>query len=951
MGELVRLLKEQECWIVERILGYARENGYTKYSSTLPEAWRMSVAGLIRAVEAGVQDGDGANLELLADTDWTRDQLSQFAVQEARSHRRRGITIGMFLGLFVYYRQSFQDAISTFMPSGETRDLRERQLVRVFDRMCAAFCSEWASLDGQEVISEMTSAMREMTNEKNRYLTFFESLSSPAICFGSDGVIVSLNCAAVQLLSSSCRKDVCHGGATYCDDASAVCGRSVKDVFPWLRELVVEAQTGVSRTLQYDICQTGEFQDRYFRAVVNRQRDVSDKFIGFSLILHDQTEARRRQEQLRIAKEEVDRTFNAISDLIFLVDEGNIILRGNRALMERLGLAQDELVGRSCLELLGIHLCDFAAISEARSGIPLSFEAISGKFLVNFDILRDQMGRPCGRVVVARDVTALEQIRETLLMVEGKYKHIFDNAPYGIFQVSSRGFLSINPALARTLGFDTPEQMCAYYTDVPHQLYASQEERAAVLNEALAHGSIRDRDIRLKRKDDSVFWARINGRIIFDDEGCLNYFEGFMHDVTELRTFMDRLSKSEKLFRSLAETMHQGLVQLDTTGRAVYCNDHFCDLVKHSREEILGENLERFVHPDDQLQYRYFLRQADQAASSELADIRWLTSDSHVFSIVTPVTLEGDDMNPGGYWLLVLDVTNRKLIESHMLHNQKLEAIGLLAAGIAHEINTPAQYMLNYTSFIKEAVENLGAAFVRHGEFFERWASLEEVAADIAEVCARDAELQVKFYFNELPAAISETLDGLDRISEIVGSVKQFVHPGHAYQMDVDLNRLVVDTVKLCRNEWKYVSEMLTDLDPGLPTVPCHSQEIGQVLLNLVVNAAHAIAEAREMEEAREGRIHVRTRKRGNFAEIRVTDNGCGIPPHIQDHVFEPFFTTKPIGTGTGQGLFIVYTIVVKNHGGRIRFETKAGQGTSFIFSLPLADAGAQAAPGLSDIF
>lgn len=949
MDELVNLLKDKESWIVDRILGYASEYGYTKYSSTLPEAWRMSITGLTHAVAEGLLGAGNANLELLADTDWTHDPLSRFAVLEARRHRQRGITLGMFLGLFTYYRQSFQDAVNTFMPPGEDRGLVERKVVRVFDRMCAAFCSEWAGLDGQEVVSEMAVVMREMTNEKNRYLTFFESLSSPAICFGSDGVIHNLNCAAVQLLSSTSGEERCHG-AMYCDAAIAVCGRPVGEIFPWLEGVVAVAQAGTERTVEADVHQAGEFHDRYFRAVLNWQPDVSGKTVGFSLILHDQTEARRRQEQIRSSKEEVDRTFNAISDLIFLVDSKYNILRGNSALADRLCVSQDDLVGQSCIDLLGIHSCDFTTIDESRSGFPLSFGAISGKYLVNCDILRDQDGRPCGKVFVARDVTILEQIRETLLTIEDKYKNIFDNAPYGIFQVCSGGFLSINPALARTFGFDTPDQMRAFFTDIPRQLYASLEEREAVLREVSMQGCIQDRDIRLKRKDGSVFWGKVNGRIIYDDQGDIDYCEGFIHDVTELRSFMDKLSSNEKLFRRLAETMHQGLVQIDATGRATYCNDHFCDLVRHEREEILGEELVRFVHPDDRVGYWGFVGKTDRDVSPVQPDVRWLTADAHVFSIVTPVSLEYDEAGSGGFWLLVMDVTERKLIESQILHNQKLEAIGLLAAGIAHEINTPTQYVLNYTSFIKEAIENLGAAFASHWDFFERCSALEVVSADIAEVRARDAELQIGFYFEELPAAITETLDGLDKISAIVGSVKQFVHPGHAHQVDVDLNRLVADTVNLCRNEWKYVSELVTDLDPGLPLVPCLSQEIGQVLLNLVVNAAHAISEVHEKDAAREGRIRISTRKRGDWAEIRVADNGSGIPPHVQDHIFEPFFTTKPVGTGTGQGLFIVHSIVVKNHGGSIRFETQPGQGTVFVFSLPLVGKDGKAVPGLSKV-
>lgn len=948
MDGLVRLLKEKDSWIVDRIIWYAREYGYAKYFSTLPEAWHVSVSALIHAVAEVLRDGGGSNLELLADTDWTGDHVLRFAALEARRHRRRGVPLGMFLGLFTYYRQSFQDAVSTFVPPGDDRILREKQLVRTFDRMCAALCSEWGALDGQGDISDMVLAMREMTNEKNRYLTFFESLSMPAVCFGPDGIIAHLNCAAMQLMPSVHRMGRCHGAA-YCDTAKAVCGRSVVEIFPWLKEVVAFAQSSSERTVEAAVLYPGEFNDRYYHAVLSRQTDVSFKVAGFSLILHDQTDARRRQEQIRVAKEETDRVFNAISDLLFLVDGNFSIVRGNRALAERLGVSQDDLVGRSCIDLLGVESCDFAVLDEVRTGFPVSFGTISGKFLVNCDVLRDQDGNPCGRVFVARDVTALEQVRETLLAVEDKYKNIFDNAPYGIFQVCPSGFMSINPALAKTFGFDTPDEMRTFYTDMPSQLYANLGEREAVLREASSHGRIQDRDIRLKRKDGSLFWGKVNGRIVFNKNGEIDYCEGFMHDVTDLRTFMDKLSSSEKLFRSLAETMHQGLVQIDTAGRATYCNDHFCDLIRHGREEILGADLVRFIHPDDRMMYSSLIVKIDRKVPLVQSDIRWLTADTHVFSIVTPVSVEYDDADAGGFWLLVMDVTERKLIETQILHNQKLEAVGLLAAGIAHEINTPTQYVLNYTSFIKEAFESLGASFTGHREFFERWAVLKEVAADIAVVLARDAELQVGFYFDELPAAISETLEGLDKISAIVGSVKQFVHPGHAHQVDVDLNRLVDDTVNLCRNEWKYVSELVTDLDSDLPLVPCLSQEIGQVLLNLVVNAAHAIAEAQEGDTGRDGCIRITTRKCGEWAEICVMDNGSGIPPHVQNHIFEPFFTTKPVGTGTGQGLFIVHTIVVKNHGGAIRFETQPGQGTSFIFSLPLAGKGGKVVHGLSD--
>ena len=202
-------------------------------------------------------------------------------------------------------------------------------------------------------------------------------------------------------------------------------------------------------------------------------------------------------------------------------------------------------------------------------------------------------------------------------------------------------------------------------------------------------------------------------------------------------------------------------------------------------------------------------------------------------------------------------------------------------------------------------------------------------------MAAVEEELQVPFYLEEIPAAVSETMQGLDRITAIVGSVKRFAHPGHDEHSEVDLNELVAQTVTVSRNEWKYVAEMSTDLDPALPRVVCSSQEIGQVLLNLVVNAAHAIMDARG-ESGAIGRISIGTTKIDDMAEIRIQDSGTGIPEHVRNHLFEPFFTTKAVGKGTGQGLFIAHRVVVKEHGGSIRFETQMGRGTTFIIKIPI---------------
>lgn len=283
--------------------------------------------------------------------------------------------------------------------------------------------------------------------------------------------------------------------------------------------------------------------------------------------------------------------------------------------------------------------------------------------------------------------------------------------------------------------------------------------------------------------------------------------------------------------------------------------------------------------------------------------------------------LAADDGAFLGWAVIGSDITARKAAERAEAQARRLRAIGQLAAGIAHEINTPIQYIGDNLRFLGEAFAELLAALP--GEGGGRPGDPPPGAVD--DLCA------------EIPAAIGQCLEGVERISQIVRAMKEFAHPGREEKSPVDLNAVITSAVTVTRHAWKYVAEMRTDLDRSLPPVVCHPGEIGQVVLNMIVNAAQAIEERLRSEGGGKGTITVTTRRREGAVEIAIGDTGCGIPEPIRPHIFEPFFTTKEIGRGSGQGLAICHPVVVERHGGRLAFESEPGRGTVFTITLPLA--------------
>jgi len=306
-------------------------------------------------------------------------------------------------------------------------------------------------------------------------------------------------------------------------------------------------------------------------------------------------------------------------------------------------------------------------------------------------------------------------------------------------------------------------------------------------------------------------------------------------------------------------------------------------------------------------------------------DLRWVASCEQSDSTGQHKVLRG----------MMLDVTDQRRLENDLAQAQKLESVGRLAAGVAHEINTPVQFVSDSVSFVREAMDDLSEIVDKYRELrnaTEQGADIA-AAAKAAEEAEDDADLD--YILENAPVALDRARDGLGRVAAIVRSMKEFAHPDRKEMAQVDINQAIGSTLVIATNEYKYVAEVETEFG-AIPPVNCYAGEINQVVLNLIVNAAHAIGDVVQGTQDK-GKIRVTTRVLDDQVEIAIADTGKGIPADVRARIFDPFFTTKEVGRGTGQGLAIARTVVVDKHGGTLHFETEVGKGTTFFIRLPIS--------------
>lgn len=400
------------------------------------------------------------------------------------------------------------------------------------------------------------------------------------------------------------------------------------------------------------------------------------------------------------------------------------------------------------------------------------------------------------------------------------------------------------------------------------------------------------------------------------------------------RALVLELKGREQYLNDIAARISEGLWILSVDDeRFLYASLSLARICDLSVASLMDSNWIELFHPDDRKKVvaTYAGNKARrQEFSGECRILRPDGTIRHIECEGFPVLdSQGTLCRFAG---VVRDVTESRRLQEELKLAQKLESVGQLAAGIAHEINTPSQYVSDNIQFVQRSVQGLFPLFEEICNRLETSVPDQDAPKVVTQL--RDAVncADLKYVMEELPEALQQASYGMDQIRTIVTAMKDFSYSKDSMEA-ANLNKAIESTVTVSRNEWKRIAEVVLDLDEDLPEIPCIVSTLNQVILNIIINAAHAIEELKS--EGKKGTISIRTWIDDAHAVIEIKDTGCGMRDDVQRRIFDPFFTTKEVGKGTGQGLAIAYSVITEQHAGTISVESAPGCGSCFQIRLP----------------
>jgi PAS domain S-box-containing protein len=609
--------------------------------------------------------------------------------------------------------------------------------------------------------------------------------------------------------------------------------------------------------------------------------------------------SKRAEEAIARAKREWEATFDSVADMIFVTDGAGVVMRCNRAAAQRMQLPFAAIIGLTLAELLN---GDTTLELPAAEGTETQFKRLPGWFRLTTHHITG--GERIHAVHVLRDITEERQAQTKLRASEERYRSHVEQLPaitytVEIFNPHQRGRTTyISPQVESILGY-TPTEWLAdealwfrliHPEDVGRVLEAVHRQNREGASLAIEYRSY--------TRDGRVVWLHNQNMLVWRDNGQRKYVEGVIFDISARKSAEARLQESEARFRSLFEAAPVMYLRVSHTERVPVieaANQLFLDTLGYPREAVIGQPLANFYAEASRASL--LAHEATTSGREWSAERQLVKHSGETIETILHAVPERDEAGIiVGIRAAYVDVTERKTLEAQMLAASKLAGIGTLAAGVAHEINSPLQVITGLSQSWLQKLE------------------------------ARAAALDQDRLRRNL-----ETIHRSGwRCAEIVRSLRAYAHAGENQFELNELNSVVRDGMLLIEHQlsrWANI-EITSDYGDGLPAIYCDRNQVTQVLINLLTNASDAMPGG--------GRIALRTRYWPEAARVslEVSDSGTGIPEAVKAKIFDPFFTTKPIGKGTGLGLSIVSGIL-RAHGGEIEVESTLGQGTTFKLYFP----------------
>lgn len=417
--------------------------------------------------------------------------------------------------------------------------------------------------------------------------------------------------------------------------------------------------------------------------------------------------------------------------------------------------------------------------------------------------------------------------------------------------------------------------------------------------------------------------------------------------ILESKSLELHLAKTEA--QSNARSFQQQNIQmqaiLDNAGEGIITLDSNCDILSFNpaasnifgfqQDQVIGRCFTSLLADFTKEQcLAVFKTQAERFESIEHRGIR-ADGSEFVLELTMSRVEDGDSSK---MIAIVRDRTKRKFLEAKLAFAQKMESVGQLAAGVAHEINTPIQYVGDNTQFLSSAFDDIESVLALLDELLKQFDDKSDLAPMMATIRRVYETKDLQFLREEVPQAIQQSISGANQVAKIVRAMKEFSHPGTEKKTSFCVNQALDSTLSVSKNEWKYLTTIETDFEPDLPKCFGFPGDLNQAFLNLIVNAAQAIDERRQLDPEFQGILQIKTRSLPDWIEATIVDNGCGMSDSVREKIFDPFFTTKPVGKGTGQGLSITHSIVVEKHKGQLEVQSEPNVGTTFTIRIPRPD-------------